>query len=116
MRKGKLVIALGKADSFLRQLPGGNIEVPFEIAMIADTANGIRFEGGTGIKVNLPVSASLFGVFTIQFLELELKFQPELALDLRGGFSLTLGPFAASIDRIGITLELHELESPTPTA
>ena len=111
VRKGKLVVALGKADSFLRQLPGGNIEVPFEIAMIADTANGIRFEGGSGIKVNLPVSASLFGVFTIQFLELELKFQPELAVDLRGGFSLTLGPFAASIDRIGVTLELHELES-----
>ena len=111
VRKGKLVVALGKADSFLRQLPGGNLEVPFEIAMLADTANGIRFEGGTGIKVNLPVSASLFGVFTIQFLELELKFQPELAVDLRGGFSLTLGPFAASIDRIGITLQLHELES-----
>lgn len=111
VKQGKLVVALGKGDPFLRQLPGGNIEVPFEIAMLADTANGVRFEGGSGLKVNLPVSASLFGVFTIQFLELELKFQPELAVDLRGGFSLTLGPFAASIDRVGITLRLHELES-----
>ena len=89
--------------------------------MLADTANGIRFEGGTGLKVNLPVSASLFGVFTVQFLELELKFQPELALDLRGGFSLTLGPFAASIDRVGITLaaaraELGRRRSPRPTS
>ena len=40
-------------------------------------ADGVRFEGGTGLKVNLPVSASLFGVFTVQFLELELLFEPD---------------------------------------
>ena len=94
VRKGKLVIALGEGDSFLRQLPGGNIEVPFEIAFVGSTATGVHFEGGTGLRVNLPVSASLFGVFTVQFLELELIMQPNVALELRGGFSLTLGPFA----------------------
>ena len=50
------------------------------------------------------MSASLFGVFTVQFLELELVTEPEVSLDIRGGFSLTLGPFAASIDRVGVSL------------
>ena len=106
VRKGKLVIALGKADAFLRQLPGGNVEIPFEIAAIVDTSAGLRFEGGTSIKVNLPVSASLFGVFTIQFLELELVLEQSTKLELRGGFSLKLGPFAASVDRAGMAIDL----------
>jgi hypothetical protein len=38
-----------------------------------------------------------------------LKFQPAMALDVRGGFAVKLGPFAASIDRIGVTLALSEI-------
>ena len=109
IRKGKFVLALGQGDGFLRQLPGGNVEVPFELGVLADTKNGIRFEGGTGLKVNLPVSASIFGVFTVQFLELELAFVPKTTLDLRGGFSLKLGPFAASIDRAGMTVDIDKI-------
>ena len=109
VRNGKLVIALGKGDAFLRQLPGGNIEVPFEVSLVGSTSTGIHFEGGTRVRVNLPVSASLFGVFTVQFIELELVTEPELSLEIRGGFSLTLGPFAASIDRVGMSLALQQL-------
>ena len=78
VRNGKLVIALGKGDSFLRQLPGGNIEAPFDVSLVGSTSTGIHFEGGTRLRVNLPVSASLFGVFTVQFLELELVMDPEV--------------------------------------
>jgi hypothetical protein len=109
VRNGKLVIALGKGDAFLRQLPGGNIDAPFEVSLVGSTSTGIHFEGGTRLRVNLPVSASLFGVFTVQFLELELVTEPEVSLDIRGGFSLTLGPFAASIDRVGVSLALQRL-------
>jgi hypothetical protein len=109
VRKGLLVIALGQGDAFLRQLPGGNIEIPFDLGFLADTAAGLRLEGGTGLRVSLPVNASLFGVFTIQFLELELLLQDAIKLDLRGGFSLRLGPFQASIDRAGMTLDLEKL-------
>jgi hypothetical protein len=109
VKRGKLVIALGKGDSFLRQLPGGNIEIPFEVGVRASTLDGVHLEGGTRARVNLPVSATVFGVFTVQFLELELIVDPELALGLRAGVSLTLGPFAASVDRVGVTLALHQI-------
>ena len=83
--------------------------MPFEVSLVGSTSTGIRLEGGTRLRVNLPVSASLFGVFTVQFLELELVTEPEVSLDIRGGFSLTLGPFAASIDRVGVSLALQRL-------
>jgi hypothetical protein len=106
LRKGKLVIALGDGDGFLSKLPGGSIEVPFELGLIADTGHGVRFDGGTGLKVDLPVAASLFGVFTVQFIALELKLAADPSLEIRGGFSLKLGPFQASIDQIGTALDL----------
>lgn len=107
LRKGKLVLALGEGDGFLANLPGGTVEVPFEIGLIGDTKNGIRFDGGTGLKVDLPVAASIFGVFTVQYVALELVLSGEQPLlELRGGFSLQLGAFQATVDQVGLALDL----------
>ncbi len=108
LRRGKLVLSLGDGDGFLAKLPGGVVEVPFELGLIADTEHGVRFDGGTGLKVNLPVAASLFGVFTIQYVALELVLADQPKLELRGGFSLELGPFTASVDQIGSALALTD--------
>ena len=80
--------------------------MPFELGLIADTGHGVRFDGGTGLKVDLPVAGSLFGVFTVQFIALELKLAAEPSLELRGGFSLRLGPFQASVDQLGTAIDL----------
>ena len=109
LRNGKLVVSLGEGDGFLASLPGGRIEVPFDIGLLVDTKNGVRFEGGTGLKVNLPVAASLFGVFTVQYIELEVVFGGRITVELRGGFSLKLGPFAATVDKLGIAGDLTTL-------
>lgn len=108
-RRGKLVIALDQGDGFLRSLPGGRVEVPFDLGLLADTTHGVRFEGGTGLKVNLPVAASLFGVFTVQYVELELVIAERVLLLLQGGFSLKLGPFSAALDRVGLAGDLSSL-------
>lgn len=109
LRKGKLVIELGQGDGFLANLPGGKVEVPFELGLIGDTKNGIRFDGGTGLKVDLPVAASVFGVFTVQNVALELVLSGEPLLELRGGFSLQLGAFQATVDQIGLGLDLAKV-------
>jgi hypothetical protein len=107
--RGKLVLSLADGDGFLRNLPGGAVEVPFELGLLADTKSGVRFEGGTGLKVNLPISASLFGVFTVQYIQLEVVVGAQVRLEVRGGFSVKLGPFQASVDGLGIKADLSEL-------
>ncbi len=108
-RRGKLVIALGQGDGFLSNLPGSAIEVPFDLGLLADTKGGVRFEGGTGIKVNLPVAASVLGVFTVQYIQLELVIGQRVLLELRGGFSVKLGPFQASVDSLGMGVDFTTL-------
>ena len=107
LRKAHLVLSLGDGDAFLRQLgSGGALDIPFEVGLIGDTGSGLRFDGGSGVKATLPVALNVLGVFTVHFLELELVFEPTTRLRLVGGFGVALGPFAASVDRIGVSLDL----------
>lgn len=105
--KGLVVISLADGDGFISKLPGGRIEVPFDLGLTVDTEHGLRFDGGTSARVNLPVGATVFGVFTIQYLELAIGPSPSgsVGIELAGAFSLKLGPFRASVDRIGMSID-----------
>jgi hypothetical protein len=105
--EGRLVLSLGDGDGFLSKLPGKKVEVPFSLGISLDTENGLRIDGGTRIRATLPVSASLFGVFTLQYIEISTgPSQTEgIAIELSAGMSLNLGPFRASVDRLGILLD-----------
>jgi hypothetical protein len=106
--QGKLVIALGDGDGFLASLPGETVEFPFSLGVILDTDQGLRIEGGTRLRANLPLGASIKGVFTLQYLELSAGRSPTtdgVALELSAGMSLDIGPFQASVDRLGILVD-----------
>jgi hypothetical protein len=109
IEKAALVIDLSEGDGFLGQLPGGEVRVEFGLVFTADTEHGLRVEGGTQARATLPINASLFGVFTIHHLEIALGPSTQgrdLALELSGAFSLHLGPFTATVDRIGMLLDV----------
>ena len=101
----RLRIRLDDADAFLGSL-GSGVDMPFEIGLVADTAGGVRFQGGTGLAVELPVAASLFGVLTVHYLRLGIDLDDGAVLELRGGFSVHLGPFEATVDAIGMGADL----------
>jgi hypothetical protein len=106
--KAALVIDLTEGDGLLGSLPGGEIRIDLSLVLTLDTENGLRIEGGTQARAVLPINASLFGVFTIHHLEIVLGPSPsgrDLTLELSGAFSLHLGPFTATVDRIGMQLD-----------
>ena len=103
-----LVIDLTEGDGLLGQLPGGEIRVEFGLVLTADTENGLRIEGGTRARATLPVNTSLFGVFTVHHVEIALGPSTagrDVNLELSGAFSLHLGPFTATVDRLGMQLD-----------
>lgn len=107
VEKAKLVIDLSEGDGFLGSLPGAAIEVELGLVFTADTDGGLRVEGGTRAIATLPVNKSLFGVFTVQHVQVALgpSATRDVSLELSGAFALDLGPFRASIDRIGLLLD-----------
>lgn len=109
LKEAALTILLSQdGDGFLKQLPGDAIVAKFDLEMIADTANGIRFGNGTAARVTLPVNQSVFGAFSIYHLELALSPTPDdgLRIEAAGAFGVKLGPFRASIDQMGLQLDL----------
>ncbi|MEZ5217805.1 MAG: DUF6603 domain-containing protein [Ilumatobacteraceae bacterium] len=109
IEQAKLIIELGDGDGFLASLPGGKIEIDLGLVFTADTSGGFRIEGGTRATASLPINSSLFGVFTVHHLDVALgpsQSGRDAALEISGAFSLNLGPFKASVDRLGFLIDL----------
>lgn len=108
LRDGALVVALGEGDGFLSQL-GSEIRLGFDVGLTADVRNGVRLDGGTGLRTVIPVNQTAFGVFTLYSVEVALGVAPQpthdLSLTLTTGFSLHLGPFTATVEGIGFRLD-----------
>lgn len=107
---GALVITPGKADSFLKKILSGDIRVGFNLKMKVDSQSGLTFEGGTGIAVTIPIEKTIAGALTIHHITMGLgpssKPQQDLSLEASGAFGVKLGPFQASVDRLGFTLDM----------
>ena len=111
LRKAELVIDAGDTDSFLRTLVGEGAKVRFSVGLIADH-DGLRLDGGTRAAVTVPVGRSLAGLLTVHHIELALGPAPnggDLALDIGGAFTATLGPVAVAVDRMGFSLQFARL-------
>jgi hypothetical protein len=108
---GKLRLGLGDRDSFLAKIiPGGPIEVGFDIGLLWNQASGIALSGGAALKKTFPLHAEI-GPFRIETLTVDGALAGDtLALEASVTGGATVGPFDATVDRIGLTtrLALHD--------
>ena len=107
------------SDGFLKLILGDGITIGLDIAAEADAAGKLRLVNGTGLRASLPVPTLPTGPFELQLINLGLDPQggsfTRLAVELSASFGVTLGPFAASVDRLGVVLAL-DLNGATPIA
>jgi hypothetical protein len=102
---GRLVVASADGDAFLRSvLPGGGLTADVEFVLGWSTSAGLYLAGGAGLQVTLPLDRPV-GPITLVSLNLEAASATGGQLELTGALTaaLSLGPIAASIDRVGIT-------------
>ncbi|MGA7178840.1 MAG: DUF6603 domain-containing protein [Thiobacillaceae bacterium] len=108
-RKGKAT--LKPDDSFLKLVLGDGIEVDFTIEAEADQFGKLRLKNGTGLKASLPVPTLPTGPFELQFINLGLTPVDgsflHLQTELSATFGVDLGPFQASVDRLGVLLDIN---------
>lgn len=107
-RESALVVQRSDGDGFVQRLvPDNGIRLPFELGLgIAFTPRPRLFlEGGRGLQTTIPVNRSA-GPVRLQQLFLELaggSRVPDggIRFEASVGASLQLGPFTASVDRLG---------------
>lgn len=103
-----LVINLGDSDGFLKNLSDKELALRFAFGIVVDSENGIHLAGGSKAAVTLPAASTVIGIFTIHHIDLRLgagKEPDDFKLELSAALGLKLGPFRASVDRIGLQVE-----------
>lgn len=105
-KDSSLTIAGDDADSFIRKiLPSGKIKIDFHLLLGYSKIRGFFIEGGAGFFIAIPLHKEL-GPLNLQTLVIGLKAgykeEAEIELESSLGFSLTLGPLTAVVERIGL--------------
>lgn len=104
---GKIIVRID--DALLKQVMGDKIEVEFDIEALADAAGGFRLKDGTDLRVNLPVKKLPTGPFKLQLITFGIEPKDgfaQIETELSISASLDLGPFKASVERIGAKLAI----------
>jgi hypothetical protein len=99
---GRLVLDFQDADGFLNALlPEDGVSLDFDLRILWSSSNGLHFEGGASLEVDLPADLEL-GPVRIVSVHVGLEASPAgLTLQTLGSVIARLGPFALAIDRIG---------------
>jgi hypothetical protein len=109
MRGGALVIA-GGFDGFLASLlPADGLRAEGDMTVTWSHVAGLRFGGSASLTVTLPISVQLLGgAIIIDDVTLALTLDSTGAITARitVDVAAALGPFAASVDDIGLDLSL----------
>lgn len=109
VRGGKLFIDLSEADGFIQTILNGvRVESAFELGARWTPGEGVRFEGGAGLELVVPLHRSL-GPVEIQTLYFLLGFaaDPPITVGVAAAIGVQIGPFGMSVDKIGVDVPLR---------
>jgi len=105
------ILDFSEGDGFLQKMVGGNTE-SLELSATITWSNktGFGFSGHGSLEVNIPVHLSIAGdVLTVDTIYIALRIgdKNSLALQVALTGGLNIGPVAATVDRIGVQLQLQ---------
>jgi hypothetical protein len=101
---GHLKIDLSGGDGFISTITGGaNIDANLDFKLHWSPSTGFQVEGSSAIQISFPTHISI-GPIDVQqlYLQLGLAKDGSLPAELSAGFSASLGPLQAIVDRIGL--------------
>ncbi|MFZ2269281.1 MAG: DUF6603 domain-containing protein [Azonexus sp.] len=106
-----LILAAGDGDGFLAKvLPRDGIVAPLDLGLVWSKSGGFAFKGAAGLSATIDIKRDVGGILKLDTLWFSIgataeNGPPKLGLEaaLTGGVSI--GPVAATIDRVGLRLD-----------
>jgi len=100
-------LSMSESDGFLSSIiPEDKINAPFDLRIGWTRSQGIYFRGSAGLGLSIPVQIQK-GPFRLHALQLALAAGDEdLSLEVSATGSVLLGPVTATIDRLGLVLDV----------
>ena len=102
---GHLVLSLAGSDGFLSSFLPETLDLSIDLKGQWRPSTGLVFTGGAALTVTVPLKVEI-GPATLTEIVLTLRIGELLAVDVRSTAVLSLGPFAASVEGIGVGANL----------
>jgi hypothetical protein len=100
---GKLLIDMSEADGFLSDVTSGTpIQASFDFQCTWQPSTGLHVTGGAQLEIDLPLHLNLGPVTLPTLYVIGGVANGALTLELSAALGVTLGPIAASVDRVGL--------------
>ncbi len=111
LREGEVKLVI--EDKLLKQVLAGDITVDFAVEAQIDNKGKLHLKDGTGLRVSLPVPKIPSGPLKLQLIHLGIEplegsFN-KIDAELSASFSIELGPFKGSVDRLGVITRLRNM-------
>ena len=115
--KAALVIDFGEGDGFLQQMLGGKPQ-SLDLGVVAgwSSKSGLRFSGQAQLEANIPVHLSIAGVLAVDTIYIKFRAGTDAktaTLEISAAGGLTLGPVAATVDRVGLAINCRAVDPKT---
>jgi len=100
---GQLVIDMGEADGFLSDVTSGTpIQASFDLQCTWQPSSGLHVTGGAQLEIDLPLHLELGPVTLATLYLIGGTANGGFTLEVSAALGVTLGPIAASVDRVGL--------------
>jgi hypothetical protein len=109
IQDGRIVVAFGGADGFLASSLPATAQLDFDLGVRWSEEDGLTFRGGAGLALEVPLGIDV-GPARLDRLDLGVRAVPgplpALAVEARVAGGVTLGPFDAAVEGIGVGADL----------
>lgn len=102
----RFVLSMGEGDGFLQTILPDGFNQEFEFGLGYSLQRGFYFNGGNGLNIHIN---SRIPIGPIELQGLSIGFRPEdsgLQLNLGSNLKLSLGPFQAIVEDIGLSMNV----------
>lgn len=100
-----LVVSPGDGDSFLGSVISNELNVDLDLGIAWSKSGGLELAGSAGLEVEIPLGFVLFNAYEIQSATLRVEVDGDgIELSLGVASALTIGPFAAVVDGLGLSI------------
>ena len=117
-KSSSLVMAVAEADPFVeRSIPAREVRFDFDFGLGLSSDRGIFLEGGSGLKLSLPLNRSI-GPVRLRQLLVSLGGGPSgnaVQMEFLATLDVKLGPITATIDRLGFAAAADPKKRNPPT-
>jgi hypothetical protein len=103
LRDAALTIPSPGQGLLAKVLPANGLRLGFDVALLVTNEPAVRFEGGTGLELVIPIGKKLGPLHAVHLmLALRVDADGKPTFEASAGLALTVGKFSLTVDRFGV--------------